>query len=268
MAEFPHRQTLMQASLEALQKLGGSASKEELVQEVIALLKLPDEIVEQKHKTRSATYNRTHLDYELAWSWTYLKQLGFLENSIRGIWALTAKGKTGTLKNLGEATERETEAEMNASSWEETLLRFLIDRLSPKAFERLIQRVLRETGFSQVEITGNTNDGGIDGRGIATINGMLSFRVVFQCKRHKGGVGAPVVRDFRGAMQGRADKGLLITTGHFTREAIKESNRDGAIAIDLYDGSKLVAKLKTLGLGVKVTQVEHVEIDEGWFDTL
>src|SRR5205823_8842550 len=109
-------------------------------------------------------------------------------------------------------------------------------------------RVLRETGFTQVEVTGRSGDGGIDGKGIAKINGILSFRVVFQCKRYRGSVGASEIRDFRGAMQGRADKGLFITTGYFTRDAIKEATRDGATAIDLVDGEKLVEKLRELGL--------------------
>jgi restriction system protein len=140
--------------------------------------------------------------------------------------------------------------------------------LSPAAFERLIQRMLRETGFIQVEVTGRTGDGGIDGTGIAKINGILSFRVVFQCKRRRGGIGASEIRDFRGAMQGRADKGLFVTTGYFTRDAVKESTRDGAIAIDLVDGERLAEKLKELRLGVKIELTENVTIDEDWFKSI
>lgn len=144
----------------------------------------------------------------------------------------------------------------------------LTSKLSPAGFERLIQRVLRETGFVQVEVTGRTNDGGIDGKGIAKINGILSFHVVFQCKRYQGAVSAPQVRDFRGAMIGRADKGLFITTGYFTREAIKEATRDGAPTIDLVDGEKLAEKLKELALGVKIQTIEKVVIEADWFDTI
>src|SRR5205085_7945628 len=152
--------------------------------------------------------------------------------------------------------------------WRERINTYLIETLSPAAFERLIQRMLRETGFTQVEVTGRTGDGGIDGKGIAKINGILSFRVVFQCKRYRGSVGASEIRDFRGAMQGRADKGLLITTGYFTREAVKEATRDGAIAIDIVDGEKLAEKLKELSLGVRIERVENVVIDEEWFKTI
>jgi restriction system protein len=137
--------------------------------------------------------------------------------------------------------------------------------MSPASFERLIQRFLREKGFSQVEITGKTGDGGVDGRGIAKINGILSFHIIFQCKRYKGKVPSSDIRDFRGAMSGRTDKGLFITTGSFTRDAIREANRDGAPAIDLIDGEKLVEKLKELKLGIEVELREHIIINEEWF---
>ena len=75
------------------------------------------------------------------------------------------------------------------------------------------------------------------------------------------------MRDFRGAMVGRADKGLLITTGNFTKDAVREATRDGAPAIDLVDGDQLVEKLRELALGVqtKRIEVEQVTIDSNWF---
>jgi restriction system protein len=126
-------------------------------------------------------------------------------------------------------------------------------------------RLLRESGFIQVQVTGKSGDGGIDGVGIARISGFLSFHVLFQCKRYQGSVTAGQIRDFRGAMQGRTDKGLFITTGTFTRDAIKEATRDGAPPIDLIDGEQLVQRLKELGLGVKITVIESVEVDTDWF---
>ena len=137
--------------------------------------------------------------------------------------------------------------------------------LSPDAFERLTQRLLRESGFIQVQVTGKSGDGGIDGVGIARINGFLSFHVLFQCKRYQGSVTASQIRDFRGAMQGRTDKGLVVTTGTFTRDAIKEATRDGAPPIDLIDGEQLVHRLKDLKLGVHIKMIESVEVDLDWF---
>jgi restriction system protein len=152
--------------------------------------------------------------------------------------------------------------------WREQLNQVLTQQLSPQGFERLVQRVLRESGFVAVEVTGRTGDGGIDGKGIARINGFMSFHVLFQCKRYKGSVGASEIRDFRGAMVGRADKGLFITTGTFTTGAIKEATRDGAPPIDLVDGDELADKLKELSLGVLTEMVPRVVVKEEWFGGL
>ena len=131
----------------------------------------------------------------------------------------------------------------------------------------LCQRVLRESGFTKVEVTGKSNDGGIDGIGILRMN-LVSFTILFQCKRYKDSVGSAVIRDFRGAMQGRCDKGLIISTGFFTSEARKEATRDGAPLIDLIDGEALCDLLKSLKLGIQIEQVEHVTVDESWFFSL
>ena len=141
--------------------------------------------------------------------------------------------------------------------WQDEMLEGLL-KIKPDAFERLCQRILREAGFIQVEVTGSSGDGGIDGRGIIKIGGMLSFHVIFQCKRYKGSVPAQQIRDFRGAMVGRADKGLFITTGTFTRDARHEASRDGATPIDLIEGTELAEKMKELGMGIKVKTEEAV----------
>ena len=134
---------------------------------------------------------------------------------------------------IESSTITEIENEVGAEEeWREALLHTLYT-ISPSAFERLSQRILRESGFSQVEVTGKTGDGGIDGKGIVKISGFLSFHVIFQCKRYKGFISPSQIRDFRGAMQGRADKGLFITTGTFTRDAIREATRDGAPPISI-----------------------------------
>ncbi len=140
--------------------------------------------------------------------------------------------------------------------------------ISPAGFERLAQRLLRESGFTQVEVTGKVGDGGIDGKGIVKISGFLSFHVIFQCKRYKGTITPSQIRDFRGAMQGRAGRGLFITTGTFTRDATSEATRDGAPPIDLIDGELLCDKLKEFGLGIETAVIESVEIKTEWFGKL
>jgi restriction endonuclease Mrr len=147
--------------------------------------------------------------------------------------------------------------------WQDQLLDCLL-RMKPAAFERLCQRILKDSGFIKVEITGRSGDGGIDGIGVLRLN-LLSFHVLFQCKRWKGSVGASAIRDFRGAMVGRTDKGLVITTGTFTTDARKEATRDGAPAIDLVDGEKLCELLKSLKIGVSTRLVEHVLVEQDAF---
>lgn len=170
------------------------------------------------------------------------------------------------LKQPEQADDVENE-ERQKLSWQEQVIEELL-RISLSSFERLCQRLLRELGFQNVEVTGQTNDGGIDGKGILRLGGVLSFHVIFQAKRYKGSVSPSIVRDFRGAMVGRADKGLIITTGTFTREAKKEAQRDGSPPIDLIDGYDLAEKLKELRLGIEVELVEKVNIKNDWFKTL
>lgn len=159
--------------------------------------------------------------------------------------------------------EAESE-ELSELSWSDELIE-LIKKLDPSAFERLSQRLLRELGFNNVEVTGKSGDGGIDGVGVIKLGGVLSFHVVFQCKRYAGSVSSGAIRDFRGAMIGRADKGLFITTGSFTRDARQEAQRDGAPPIDLIDGKSFAENLKKLGLGIKVKIIEEVSVDPHWF---
>lgn len=136
--------------------------------------------------------------------------------------------------------------------------------LPPQGFERLCQRLLRESGFQQVRVTGRPADGGIDGVGILQVNPFVSFKVLFQCKRWTGGVGSAQVRDFRGAMMGRADKGLILTTGTFTADAQAEAVRDGVPPIELVDGQSLVSLLEQLELGL--TPKQTYELDPKFFD--
>jgi restriction system protein len=275
----PTFDAMMNPLLAALRELGGSATIEEMRDKVAEIMGLSDEQIELLHDPEKGS--QTAVEYRLAWTRTYLKKYGLLENSSRGVWALTPKGRQiGKVnskqvrryvqdlsrKTTGDADDVEEEVSEELS-WRDELLRTLLN-IDPSAFERLTQRLLRESGFVQVEVTGRTGDGGIDGKGIMRLGGLLSFHVIFQCKRYSGTVSVSHVRDFRGAMVGRADKGLLITTGTFTRDAEREAVRDGAPAIDLIDGEQLIDKLKALGLGVETQMVEKVTIDREWFDTI
>jgi len=215
-----------------------------------------------------------------------------LINSTRGVWSTTERGRELTpddieplhaeyvlaLRNsrrrkrqadaasdTGAPLDPDSDAEQD---WKEQLLEALLS-VAPDQFERLARRLLREAGFISATVTGKSGDGGIDGIGVYRLS-LVSFPVFFQCKRYKGSVGAAAVRDFRGAMSGRGDKGLLITTGNFTAEAKTEATRDGAAPIDLIDGERLCDLLKTYELGVRRTirQVEEVEVLPAFFADL
>jgi restriction system protein len=278
--QVPSYDKLMIPVLNALINLGGSGTIEEINEKVYEIENFSEEILQVSHKDDGS---QSEVDYRLAWARTYLKKFGLLENSGRGVWNLTdsaidtrqintdeiVRHGRATLKKLSKNPQGETVAEIEKEveeslEWKEHLLNTILE-ISPSAFERLVQRLLRESGFVEVEVTGRSGDGGIDGKGIARMSGLLSFHVIFQCKRYKGSITPSQIRDFRGAKEGRADKGIFITTGSFTREARKEATRDGAPPIDLIDGELLCEKLKEFSLGVKTKIVKEIEIDENFF---
>lgn len=281
--EVPAYNDMMSELFQAMKDLGGSGTVREIDDKTIEILDLAPEVQEIMHGNSS----KTEVEYRLAWTRTYMKKVGILENSSRGVWSLTAKGRELSAINPEEIIQKIREMTFlktkdlsminldddnlendgvdtpdEIQSWREKLKNVLLN-LSPDAFERLTQRLLRESGFTHVKVTGKTGDGGIDGMGIVKLNGIISFHMLFQCKRYTGSVSAGEIRDFRGAMQGRADKGLFITTGKFSTSAIEEANRPGAAPIDLVDGDELVEKLRELQLGI--APVNDYVIDEGWF---
>ena len=292
--EVPPYQFFLWPGLQAVIALGGSASISDLEDAVINEIDISPEVQAVLHGDGPMT----EVQYRLAWARTYLKGMGLLTNSQRGIWSvtpngeivtedqipklrvdylasLTAKRKSGPGKRKktkssqsdldNEIDQAETEAEYE---WKDTLLETLM-AISPKAFEKLAMRLLREAGVQGLVLTGGSDDKGIDGRGVYKME-LLSFPVFFQCKRYRGSVDPSAVRDFRGAMAGRGEKGLLITTGTFTAKAIQEARRDGAPPVDLVDGDQLCDLLKHYGIGVTATTrvVEDVEVHVDFFKSL
>ena len=260
MKNLPTRNELMTPTIEAIKKLGGSANTDEIYEKIVEDLHLSDTLLE----VINGKTGQSELQYNLAWVRTVLKNKGILAKGGKGIWVLNGESSINVVDEISPKIEEEV---AESENWKKEVIEIITEQLTPSAFERLIQRILREKGFSQVEVIGKTGDGGIDGKGIAKINGILSFHIIFQCKRYKGKVSSSEIRDFRGAMVGRTDKGLFITTGTFTRDAIREANRDGAPAIDLMDGDKIAEKLKELNLGVDIELREHITINKNWFDS-
>jgi restriction system protein len=269
--------------LKALKHLGDSARPGEVVEAVAKLKDIPDA---QRQETLQS--GRPRFDNQVAFARQYLVWGGYLDSSQRGVWSLTDKGRAclgwtdaqavELFKKLhsqntsagsrGEEAEEESESPPPELSegYQEQLLAIL-RQLPPGGFEKLCQRLFRESGFEDVRVTGRSGDGGIDGIGIVSANPFVTFKVLFQCKRYAGAVGAGEVRDFRGAMQGRSDKGIILTTGTFTRDARTEAIRDGVPPIELVDGDRLVEMFVKLELGLKNKKtIVTYDVDVAFFE--
>lgn len=268
--------------LDALRSLGGSGTPDEVVERIAQDLRLSDEVQNDLLPSGGSRYRN-----QVAWARYYLVREGLLDSSKRGVWSLTERGRSTTLtpaqareiflkwvrifqeQRRDKAAKPEPSEEAVAegtgaiSKDYRTAVLELLLRLPSTGFERLCQRLLREAGFTQVIVTGSTGDGGIDGYGTLSVNPLVSFKVLFQCKRYTKAVAPSHVRDFRGAMAGRADKGIILTTGTFTAEARREASRDGVPPIELIDGEKLVDMLEQLELGL--SPVKTYEIDHAFF---
>jgi restriction system protein len=268
----PKYDELFNPTLQALRELGGSGRNEEIEQKIAEIMNLSDDDVNEIHRG-----NTTKLSYRGAWARNYLKRFGLIDNSQRGVWSLTPKGLSTdhvdkarvnkTVKQLAKEPRAGQEEASEDIEWQEELLE-VIKSIKPDAFERLCQRILRESGFSEVTVEGRSGDGGIDGRGIYKIGGLISIRVIFQAKRYKGSVSSQLVREFKGTMVGRAEKGVFITTGAFTRDARAEATRDGSTPIDLVDGGALAELLKDLELGTNVQKREEVTVNKSWYEAI
>jgi restriction system protein len=274
--------------VEVLKELGGSGRPNEVRAMVASRLAISEQ--EQSEQLASGS---SRFDNQVAWARFYLTRAGLLDSSRRGIWSLTEKGRTTTLSHAAalqimkdlhkvfaeERNARPRQAEpaepLEESSPEAAVaaqaplnhregLLAILRELPASGFERLCQRLLRESGFQNVAVTGRSGDGGLDGHGVVEVNAFVSFRVLFQCKRYSGSVTPSQVRDFRGAMQGRADKGIILTTGTFTAEARREAIRDGVPPIELVDGEKLLDMFERLELGLKPRAA--FEIDDSFFE--
>lgn len=268
--------------LDALRSLGGSATVDEATDRVAEQLDIPDAVLNETLPSGGSRFRN-----QVAWARFYLVREGYLDSSKHGVWSLTQAGTQAKLdheqsraiflkwvKIFQEQRKKKTADEPMAEQvaegtgavsddYRDTLHEVLL-ALPPAGFERLSQRLLREAGFTQVTVTGKSGDGGIDGYGVLQVNPFVSFKVLFQCKRYSKSVTPSDVRDFRGAMYGRADKGIIVTTATFTAEARKEAARDGAPPIELIDGDKLMDMLERLELGLK--PIRTFEVDNDFFN--
>lgn len=300
---IPKFSEVLLPTLKAVQSLGGSGSISEIVAEVILLEGFTEQQQAVLHNNGPETkigyrvaWARTYLKYfgfltnseRGVWSLTeagdqFLRDGSQTdEDRVKVLLRLKAEkirqatearsareSKPVDVESLVEEDEPdepdETVEEGSGGSWKEWIIsRLTSPEFSAAQFERLAQRLLREANFESVTVTGRSGDQGIDGVGVYRL-GLLTFPVFFQCKKYAGSVGPSEVRDFRGAMQGRGEKGLLITTGSFTSGAKSEASRDGATPIDLVDGDRLCELLKDYSLGVIKRTVEQITVNSDFF---
>lgn len=265
-----------QPVIDALISLGGSGRPEEVEDAIAEQMKLSED-----DRNDQIPSGQSRFSNKVNWARFYLVKAGLIDSSTRGVWNLTEKGRLthfafddaldlfNSIHKQFSAERKKTKTEKIVPDEEGVNLEVLDHRgelinillgLPADGFERLCQRLLRESGFEKVQVTGKSGDGGLDGIGILQINPFVSFKVLFQCKRYVGAVSVSQVRDFRGAMMGRADKGIILTTGTFTADARKESVRDGVPPIELVDGEKLLDMFEELELGLRPRRAFDVEI--------
>ncbi|MEX2564866.1 MAG: restriction endonuclease [Cyclobacteriaceae bacterium] len=264
--------------LDALRQLGGSAKPKEAADKIAENLGLQDDKLNEILESGQSRYYN-----QVAWARQYLAWEGLLDTSQHGIWALSSKGEQTKVndkeareiflkwveihrkarldKSKKEIIEEQEDSEPDdIQPTKKTDLLQVLQSLTPSGFEKICQRLLRESGFENVIVTGQSHDGGIDGYGTLEMNPFVSFKVLFQCKRYKGTVSRAQVGDFRNAMIGRAEKGIIMTTGTFSTDAVKEANRDGAPQVELVNGDKLVEMFKKVELGVKPKIIYEVDL--------
>ena len=267
--------------LDALRDLGDSGRPREVSDRIARNLNLSDDVLDERMKSGGSKFYN-----QVAWARQYLVWEGLLDSSLHGTWTLTEKGRAAYITDAEareiflkwvaiHAANRKQRHEVNndddasfstppepeSNAREELDLLNTLRQLSPSGFERVCRELLRESGFENVEVTGGSADGGIDGYGTLEINPFVSFRVLFQCKRYAKGnlVSRPQVGDFRNTMIGRAEKGIIITTSGFSNAAIQEANREGAPQVELVDGEKLVEMFQRVELGVTKRTVYDVD---------
>ncbi|MFN6177386.1 MAG: restriction endonuclease [Flavobacteriales bacterium] len=254
----------MNPVLHVLRNNGGVGSASEIIDAVIEHLHIPDAEVEQ-----TIPSGQSRVRNQIQWARYYLAKAGLVDSPKSGVWRMTQEGQQTNLSDdqayaLFQRVLKEYQGskkktsniknEDNALVEDEEHTESLLDTLkglTPAGFERICKRLLTEIGIHDIQITGGAGDQGIDGIGRIRLNDVVNFNIVFQCKRYKETVSPALVRDFRGSMQGRAEKGLILTTGRFTQEAQKEANRDGVPPIELIDGERLVSLFEKYELGLK-----------------
>jgi len=283
-----------QPVLSALKALGSSATPKEVFEWIESSIQVPKSEIEEINKSGQSKFeNKVH------WARFYLAKAGYIETEKRGIWVLTDMGRKANLThsvalkifhnvrlegnwNKEEQSETSTSdidsaqastssnlVDENASPDDDLYINQkdiqdqlfeILQNLDDKGFEELSARLLRHLGFESVNVTGRTGDEGIDGEGYLRLNRFVRTKVMFQCKRYTAPVGPGAIRDFRGAIQGRAERGIFLTTANFTRAAKEAAARENATPIELVEIDDIITLLIEERLGVSETKALKLDL--------
>ncbi len=275
-----------QPVIDGLHALGSSAKPKEVYAWIAEHHDIPKVEIEGTTKGGQSKFEN-----KVGWARFYLAKAGMIDTEQRGVWVLTEKGRSTNLshveaydlfKSIHDGFPRAEKSEnieqpvsssddedasapdentyLNQDEVQERLVGIL-KSLTPKGFEELCARLLRHIGFENVKVTGESGDQGIDGEGYLLINRFVRTKVMFQCKRYDKTVGPEKIREFRGAIQGKAERGILLTTGTFTKGARETAAQDNATAIELVDIDRLLELMIEEGLGVRETKALTIEPD-------
>ena len=205
------------------------------------------------------------------WTRQHLIYKGQVDGSTRGVWKITEKGRARiraisrpapsprplTLPTFSMLFDRERQ-QIRAQLHE------LLMNLHPQQFEAFAGKLLESVGFTGVEVTKYVGDGGIDGYGNLDM-GVVKVKAAFQVKRWRQNVPRSEIDQFRGAIQGKFDQGIFVTTSDFADEAKKVSSVPGAVPIVLINGDKVLDIMLEKGLGVRQEPLTVARVDEEFF---
>lgn len=279
--EIPAQARYMPLILEALRDLKGSAKAASVKDWVAA--KLATQGIEIPSDTLAS--GAPKFPNDLQFSRMRLVESKHLETraaSGYGIWKLTGLGWSTVLtpesalklysgsKVVGskEPTAPDPQMVIQEAEDEKSQLFNILKNLDDEGFERLCSLIMTKTGASVESFKGKSGDGGVDGFGRMTFSptSLVTVSVAWQCKRYTDKkVSVSEIRDFRGAIRGKASFGLFFTTSSFTEEAKAEAKRLQD-RIELIDVERLIEVLCDNDMGVTKVMQPVYTVDDSFFE--
>lgn len=139
--------------------------------------------------------------------------------------------------------------------------------MDPYQFEFLVADLLRKIGYENVEVTKRSGDKGIDVNATLTMGGITDVKTIIQAKKYKKGnnISGSTITQLRGSAE-VDQRGLVITTSEFTKDAIEESKAQNKMPVSLINGNTLLTLLIKYKIGVKVENVPVFSLDNEYFE--